>query len=97
MGEWQPGDPEGPEPRSAKEWDERAEIMRLAVLSYPGKRTDSGMPLTQGLREYSGIPDIKHKERTEVWRNLGSPPAPVALRKSWQETWDNRDRSKGVA
>ena len=73
-GPWQPGDPEGPEPRTMKEWDERAEIMRLAVLSYPGKRTDSGMPLTQGLREYSGIPDIKHKERTEVWRNLGRPP-----------------------
>ena len=89
-GEWQPGDPEGPEPRTQDEWDYRAEIMRLAVLSFPGKRDGIGRPPTEALRAYSGVADIKHKERTEVWRNAGSPVAPVALQKSWQETWDNR-------
>ena len=87
-GPWEAGDPE-PEtqPRTMDAWDKWAERVRLGILTYPGERHANGKPTTEGLRLYTGLPDIKHQYRTEVWRELGSPAAPT-LSERWIRAWN---------
>ena len=86
-GPWKAGDPESAEqPRTMKEWDERAERIRLAILTFPGARRVDGRPMMDELRAHAGVPDIKHTERTSVWREAGSPKVTTQTDR-WLRAW----------